>query len=177
MSPRAEPSKLPDTPADARGRVFRWLLAACLAFIAAVAAWTWQGASPLIDAEDTCLVALGQRVYARQCAACHGQRLEGQPNWRERRADGRMPAPPHDASGHTWHHPDAVLIGIVTEGLKPGKFAPPGYESDMPAYAGVLSEEEIRASLAYIKSTWPARERAYQEKLTRDAAQRAGAGR
>jgi mono/diheme cytochrome c family protein len=35
-------------------------------------------------------------------------------------------------------------------------FAPAGYESDMPAYAGTLSDEEIRAVLAYIASHWSA---------------------
>ncbi len=71
----------------------------------------------------------------------------------KRLPSGRMPAPPHDATGHTWHHPSAVLFGIVKEGVV--KYAPPGYESDMPAYAGTLSDDEIRAVLAWIRSTWP----------------------
>jgi mono/diheme cytochrome c family protein len=33
-------------------------------------------------------------------------------------------------------------------------YAPPGYESDMPAFAGKLSDGEIRAVLAYIESHW-----------------------
>jgi mono/diheme cytochrome c family protein len=65
-----------------------------------------------------------------------------------------MPAPPHDESGHTWHHTDEVLFGITKEGLVPGKYAPPGYTSDMPGFAGVLSDAEIRAVLAYIKAHW-----------------------
>jgi mono/diheme cytochrome c family protein len=64
-----------------------------------------------------------------------------------------MPAPPHDDSGHTWHHPDDVLFGITKHGLVP-PYAPPRYESDMPAFAGKLSDEEIRAVLAYIASHW-----------------------
>ena len=98
-------------------------------------------------------MALGQTIYAENCASCHGDRLQGQPNWRERKPDGRLPAPPHDASGHTWHHPDDVLFGIVKEGL--AKYAPPGYESDMPAFGGRLSDDRIQAVLAYIKGTWP----------------------
>ena len=66
---------------------------------------------------DAEVVALGETVYAAQCAACHGASLEGQPNWRERGADGRLPAPPHDATGHTWHHPDAVLFELTKHGL------------------------------------------------------------
>jgi mono/diheme cytochrome c family protein len=99
-------------------------------------------------------VALGAKVYAQHCASCHGARLEGQPKWRERLPTGRMPAPPHDESGHTWHHTEEVLFGITKEGLVPGKYAPPGYTSDMPAFASVLSDGEIWAVLAYIKSHW-----------------------
>ena len=58
----------------------------------------------------------GARIYALHCASCHGMKLEGQPNWRQRLANGRMPAPPHDESGHTWHHPDEVLFGITKRG-------------------------------------------------------------
>ena len=69
-----------------------------------------------IDPDNARLVALGGAVYAAECAACHGANLEGQPNWRQRRADGRLPAPPHDPSGHTWHHPDAQLFALTKFG-------------------------------------------------------------
>lgn len=98
-------------------------------------------------------LALGQRIYAEHCAACHGARLEGQPDWRKPLPNGRMPAPPHDESGHTWHHPDEVLFGITKHGLV-SPYAPRGYQSDMPAFAGTLSDDEIRAVLAYIESRW-----------------------
>ncbi len=100
-------------------------------------------------------LARGQRLYDEHCAACHGAKLEGQPNWRARLPNGRLPAPPHDDSGHTWHHPDAVLFGITKHGLVP-PYAPPGYPSDMPAFAGKLTDDEIRAVLAYIASHWSA---------------------
>jgi uncharacterized membrane protein YkvA (DUF1232 family)/mono/diheme cytochrome c family protein len=98
-------------------------------------------------------LAQGQKVYAEHCASCHGAKLEGQANWRMKLPNGRMPAPPHDDSGHTWHHPDDVLFGITKNGLVP-PYAPPGYQSDMPAFAGKLSDAEIRAVLAYIASHW-----------------------
>ena len=103
-------------------------------------------------------LALGEKIYAQHCAACHGANLEGQPNWRERMANGRMPAPPHDESGHTWHHTDEVLFGITKQGLVPGKYAPPGYQSDMPAFGGTLSDAEIRAVLAFIQGHWKTKE-------------------
>src|SRR3546814_13281738 len=58
-------------------------------------------------------------------------------------------------TGHTWHHPDAMLVDIVKNGLVPGKTAPAGYVSDMPAYRDILSDQEIIAVLTYIKSSWP----------------------
>lgn len=116
---------------------------------------TGKSAAAYIDPSDQALVVRGKEIYAAQCASCHGARLEGQPDWRRRLPNGRLPAPPHDESGHTWHHPDAVLVDIVTNGLVPGKTAPEGYESDMPAYGKILSDRDIVAVLAYIKSTWP----------------------
>lgn len=119
-----------------------------------------------IAASDPSLVMRGKTVYEQNCASCHGAKLEGQPNWRERLANGRLPAPPHDASGHTWHHPDAVLIDIIRDGLVPGKTAPEGYQSDMPAYAGALADGDIVAVLAYIKSNWPAEALEAQRNIT-----------
>jgi len=98
-------------------------------------------------------LSLGKSIYAQHCAACHGAKLEGQPDWRRRLPNGRLPAPPHDDSGHTWHHPDDVLFGITKHGLVP-PYAPRDYESDMPAFTGKLSDDEIRAVLAYIGSHW-----------------------
>jgi mono/diheme cytochrome c family protein len=95
----------------------------------------------------------GEKIYVEHCASCHGVRLEGQPDWQKRLANGRFPAPPHDDSGHTWHHPDEVLFRITKHGMVP-PYAPPGYESDMPAFGGKLTDREISAVLAYIESRW-----------------------
>ncbi len=112
-------------------------------------------------------IAQGQSLYNVRCASCHGKNLEGQPNWQTPLPNGRMPAPPHDKTGHTWHHTDDALTGITKLGLKP--FAGDNYESDMPAFGAILSDEEIEAILAYIKSTWPEREQAYQQQMTQQA--------
>ncbi|WP_368647279.1 cytochrome c [Castellaniella ginsengisoli] len=119
-----------------------------------------------IDPADHMLVVKGKAIYTNNCAACHGEALQGQPNWRQRLPNGRLPAPPHDKTGHTWHHPDAMLFDMVKNGLVPGKTAPPGYESDMPAYAGMLTDEEIVAVLAYIKSDWPPKVLQAQKEVT-----------
>jgi mono/diheme cytochrome c family protein len=132
----------------------------------------WTSSVSPADPLNSGQIVLGQAVYAEHCAACHGAKLEGQPSWRDRLASGRMPAPPHDETGHTWHHPDSVLFGITKEGLVPGKYAPRGYQSDMPAFGGVLADGEIWAVLAYIKSTWPPRELAYQREVDQKARSR-----
>jgi len=113
--------------------------------------------APPANAQDG--IALGQQVYAERCASCHGANLEGQPDWMQRKADGRLPAPPHDATGHTWHHSDRQLFQIVKDGIAA---ILPGYETDMPAFGGVLTDDEIRAALDYIKSTWPERQQEIQ---------------
>jgi mono/diheme cytochrome c family protein len=115
------------------------------------------GDDPRADPGKPELVKLGEPIYAQHCAVCHGLKLEGQPDWRQRLASGRLPAPPHDESGHTWHHPDRVLFAITRNGLVP-PYASKDYESDMPAFGGKLSDEEIWAVLAYIKSHWTSRD-------------------
>ena len=147
--------------------------AAALAAALALAVGTWfllrgaDGDPPLADASDPELVTLGAAVYREHCAACHGRNLEGEPGWRRRRPDGTLPAPPHDETGHTWHHPDEVLFRLTREG--PAAVAGKGYRSTMPGFAGVLDDREILASLAYIKSRWPRRVREAQERLNRAA--------
>ena len=106
-----------------------------------------------LEPQNRALVLMGEQIYAVNCAACHGKNLEGQANWKSPGPDGKMPAPPHDHTGHTWHHADKLLFEITKYGVK--KFAGENYESNMPAYEGTLSDREIVASLTYIKSRWP----------------------
>lgn len=137
----------------------RWVLPGLAVFVVVAAVVAYYGMSELskqqflIVPQDALQVARGRVVYEQYCASCHGRNLEGQPNWRIRLTNGRMPAPPHDGSGHTWHHPDEVLIGITKSGLIP-PFAPKGYERDMPAFGAVLPAADIYAALAYIESRW-----------------------
>src|ERR1700734_2825068 len=55
----------------------------------------------------------GATVYAANCAGCHGQKLEGQPDWHHLNAAGRLPAPPLDGTGHGWRHSTAELFHMV----------------------------------------------------------------
>lgn len=118
---------------------------------------------PALDADE---IALGETVYAQNCAACHGVELEGQPDWKSQNEDGTFKAPPHTADGHTWHHADVQLIEAIQ--LGGARFADMniGGTSLMPAYVEILSDEEITAVLTYIKSTWPAEVRQMQWEVT-----------
>ena len=147
-----------------------WLMALAglaIAVVTGLALWYRGSDSDPFVGNPSARLAVGKAVYDAHCAACHGADLAGQPNWRERLANGRLPAPPHDATGHTWHHDDDMLFTLTKQG--PGPFAPPGYQSDMPAYSGTLSDGEIRAVLAYIKSTWPPEIQARQSAITAQA--------
>jgi len=107
----------------------------------------------VLQPNDPIVVAQGKTIYGEQCASCHGPNLGGEPNWRQRKPNGRMPAPPHDVSGHTWHHPDIALFKTT----KFGTSAMVGgtYKSEMLGYEDILSDQEIIEVLSYIKSTWP----------------------
>ncbi|MEZ5832349.1 MAG: cytochrome c [Dongiaceae bacterium] len=138
---------------------------AAVAAGAAVAVWQWSGKPPRIDPNDPSQVVLGQQLYRAQCAICHGAQLEGQPDWQSRLPSGRLPAPPHDESGHTWHHPDEVLLRIIREG--PAFYTALGVQSDMPAFEDTLTDQDIAAILAYIKSRWPQTIRLRQAQMNR----------
>lgn len=106
----------------------------------------------------------GRSLYADNCASCHGANLEGQPNWQSPNADGVLPAPPHDRTGHTWHHDDALLFEYTKLG---GEAAlevrgVTGFTSGMPSFGETLTDDEIWNILAYIRSTWSDRERDVQ---------------
>ncbi len=126
-----------------------------------------QGTDGVLTAlmpDDLVVVQAGEQVYRVHCAACHGPELEGQPEWRIRDADGFLPAPPHDASGHTWHHADDQLFEITKYG--PAVVIDDAtYKTRMPAYRGILSDEDIVAVLSYIKNSWPAEEREWQDQV------------
>jgi mono/diheme cytochrome c family protein len=120
----------------------------------------WRSADPA-NAEQ---VQAGQAVYAQHCAVCHGANLEGQPNWKQTLPTGGLPAPPHDETGHTWHHADALLFKIVKLDGQSG-VADPSFKSNMPAFQNVLSNAEIWAVLAFIKSRWPPKIRTFQDRV------------
>ena len=112
---------------------------------------------PTLNPEN---VVQGEILYGQYCARCHGANLEGAPNWKQRLPDGSLPPPPHDSSGHTWHHSDEVLIRITENGGDPAD------DSKMTAFKDQLSRTEVVAILEFIKSEWGREEREYQWWIT-----------
>lgn len=92
-------------------------------------------------------IALGAQRYATYCAACHGDR-----------GQGRI-GPALDATQHAWHHPDAQLREFITQ----GKWGP---LTQMPAFGEALSDSEVEAIIALIKSGWSEEQRRIQADLT-----------
>ena len=103
----------------------------------------------------------GRSIYLAQCAACHGVRGEGQPDWDRPNAAGDMPAPPHDREGHTWKHSDAMLYRIVRNGWRDpyNKTS----ELTMPAFAQTLSPGEIHDVIQYLKTLWTGEQQSFQQ--------------
>jgi len=136
----------------------RWgLVVAAIVSGLGLAGWFYASYSTVAgaDAKDDALVALGGDIYARNCASCHGAKLEGQKDWRVRDAAGYLPAPPHDETGHTWHHGDEMLFKITKFGT--ASLIPGSYKTNMNGFGETLSDREIWAALAFIKSQWPER--------------------
>jgi mono/diheme cytochrome c family protein len=114
---------------------------------------------PRIDANDPAQIDVGRLIYAKSCSSCHGQSLEGAHRWPQRSPNSRLAAPPLGSTGNAWRWRDAQLFAITRDG--PAAY-PTGYSTDMPAFGHALTDDEIAAVLAYVKSQWPAEMQAQQ---------------
>lgn len=89
---------------------------------------------PIRPADE--LVDVGGPLYAQNCASCHG--------------DASLPpplpgAPPHTDEGHTWHHPDRLLVEWILDGVP--------LATVMPEWRGQLTEDQVIAIIAYMKTS------------------------
>ncbi|MFZ8939555.1 MAG: c-type cytochrome [Burkholderiaceae bacterium] len=152
-------------------RAGRWLMWTAVLVLLLLLVVVWWLASPspsgaataTLRPYDNAVVLRGEVVYANNCARCHGVNLEGEANWRVRLPNGKLPAPPHDETGHTWHHPDGYLVAVTTHGLE--KVLGQTYPNDMPAYGDTLSQDDVVAVLSYIKSRWSPAVRARHDQV------------
>ena len=111
-------------------------------------------------------VEVGRAIYRQHCASCHGPQGEGTPDWREPNEQGELPPPPHGPEGHTWRHSDAALYRMISQGWRD-----PFNKTKrltMPAFQDVLSPEEIRAVITYLKTLWTPEQRRFQWEESRE---------
>ncbi len=116
------------------------------------------------DTDSMAQADLGREIYQQNCATCHGVRGEGQPNWQVKRPDGSYPAPPHDTTGHTWHHSDGLLFRIVKDGG--ASLNIPNFKSGMPAFGQQLQDEEVRTVINHLKTFWGPEQRERQSQAS-----------
>jgi len=89
----------------------------------------------------------GLTVFAENCAICHGNKAQETVDWKTRTESGHYPPPPLNGTAHAWHHALPVLQTVIREGGKP-------YGGVMPAWEGILSDDEITAVIAAFQSYW-----------------------
>ena len=122
-----------------------------------------ENAPPPLDSH---VLGAGRLLYQQQCASCHGARGEGAPNWQQPDGQGELPAPPHDSEGHTWKHADAMLYRLVMQGWRD-----PFNKTQrltMPGFTGILSPNEVRAVISYLKTLWTPEQLRFQWEESRN---------
>lgn len=107
----------------------------------------------------------GEALYAANCLSCHGGPTGG----------SLTEYPPrHNASGHTWHHPDCGLVRVIRDGgdeMTQAMREQMGLASDaptMPGFRDRLSSADIEAVLSYIRLMWTPQQRNVQAQVTRE---------
>jgi len=101
---------------------------------------------PLDLRKDQARVVEGGKLFAKNCAVCHGAQAQGHAQWRVKKADGNFHPPPLNGTGHTWHHRQEWLIAFVQNGSP---------VRTMPAWKNKLTQHQIESILAWAQSLWP----------------------
>ncbi|AJQ92330.1 cytochrome c [Gynuella sunshinyii] len=89
----------------------------------------------------------GKKLFAANCAICHGANAQATPNWKTTDSNGNFPPPPLNGSAHAWHHPLATLGEVIEGGGQP-------MGGIMPPFGEKLTEEQILAVIAGFQSHW-----------------------
>lgn len=123
------------------------LYLAMLAGIAPFSALAAELADPIKRWYSPEQLAIGQLVYQKNCAICHGKEAASVSSWEKMDTNGQFPPPPLNGSAHTWHHPMSLLRRTIRE----GGIAQGGR---MPAFKETLSMQEIDGVIAWFQSYW-----------------------
>ena len=119
---------------------------------------------------DGAVVARGAELYATYCHTCHGD---------SRGIGARPGVPSHGSDGHTWHHSDRNIRETILNGssgmadqmeeelaemrrqlgdeiadIMRKQMGLTEGAPRMPAWSGTLSDSDVEAVLAYIKTFW-----------------------
>lgn len=99
----------------------------------------------------------GALIYEENCAACHGDKGEGEisENGSGRDENGLPVAPAMDNSAHAWHHSDENLMATILNGS-------PRNERMLPWKEHGITRADAESLVAYIKSLWSFRSLACQ---------------
>lgn len=107
------------------------------------------------DRETPQLIAKGHKIYERYCQACHGENGVGErPKNMYAEDQYGFVAPPLDNSAHGWHHTDANLLQTILNGSS--------RNPRMLPFKDIISREDAKDTVAYIKSLWNFRSLACQ---------------
>jgi photosystem II stability/assembly factor-like uncharacterized protein len=110
------------------------------------------------DRETPEFLAAAGKTYEEYCQSCHGKKGVGErPQDMHGQDEYGYVAPPLDNSSHGWHHSDGNLAHTILNGSS--------RNPRMLAFKDIMSEEEARSTVAYIRSLWNFRSLACQGAL------------
>lgn len=106
----------------------------------------------------------GEINYNLYCAHCHGYDGSGQhrDTIENTMSLGMHTVPPHDSTGHTWQHPDTLLVKVIQEGVDN-----PLDHYIMPGFGAQLNEQQILDIIDYMRRWWTDEQREFQEQVTK----------
>lgn len=105
----------------------------------------------------------GEINYKTYCAHCHGYNGEGQHSdtVENTLSLGMKTVPAHDSTGHTWEHPDDLLVQVILEGIDN-----PLNQYPMNGWGNVLDEQDALDIVDYMRQWWTDEQIAHQANIT-----------
>ncbi len=98
--------------------------------------------NPMVTNEDQASVTVaGSKLFATNCAMCHGNLADGESEVAFRFTDAGVRAPPSLTSGPAAAYSDGILFSILTHG-----------QSNMPAFQRLLTTDERWMLVSYLRS-------------------------
>lgn len=90
----------------------------------------------------------GEKLYTTHCQSCHGAEGVGETYTMESLTNKKyIMAPSLDDSMHAWHHTDEALVKMILDGSQRTERMPSWKKQG-------LTEKDVQALVAYMKSLW-----------------------